>query len=62
LTKGSPHASTGAGCTKNTFGSFAANMSGPPPAGSTNAKWLRFAICADGTLNSVENGPKTRST
>ena len=34
LTNGSPQASTGAGCTKNTFGSFASNISGPPPAGS----------------------------
>ena len=37
LTKGSPHASTGAGWTKKTFGSLASNIWGPPPAGSTNA-------------------------
>ncbi len=61
-TNGDPHAMTGAGWTKKTFGSFASNIAGPPPAGSMNANPWRFAICADGTLRSVENGPNTRST
>ena len=36
-TNGWPHPTTGAGCTKKTLGSFASNIAGPPPAGSTNA-------------------------